>query len=41
MNEPATNSRPIGATVTIRWKDQPEDLTFEEYLSFGQYDEDD
>lgn len=31
---------PVGATVTIRWKDMPEDLVFEEYISFGEYDED-
>ena len=31
---------PVGATVTIRWKDMPEDLVFEEYVSFGEYDED-
>ena len=31
---------PVGATVTFRWKDMPEDLVFEEYVSFGEYDED-
>ena len=30
----------IGATVTIQWVDSPEETTFEEYISFGQYDED-
>jgi len=30
----------IGATVTIQWVDSPEENTFEEYISFGQYDED-
>ena len=31
---------PIGATVSIRWKDMPEELIFEEYVSFGNYDGD-
>jgi len=36
----STQTAPIGATVTIRWLDTPEDLVFEEYISFGSYDED-
>jgi hypothetical protein len=32
--------KPIGATVLLRWADMPEDLTFEDYVSFGTYDED-
>jgi hypothetical protein len=31
---------PVGATVNIRWKDSPEELRFEEYISFGEYNED-
>ena len=31
---------PVGATVNIRWKDNPEELRFEEYISFGEYNED-
>jgi len=34
-----TQTAPIGATVNIRWKDMPEELIFEEYVSFGNYDE--
>jgi hypothetical protein len=30
----------IGATVTMQWIDSPEEHTFEEYISYGQYDED-
>ena len=36
-----TNKRPIGATCILRWKDSPEELTFEDYISFGEYNEDD
>ena len=32
--------KPIGATALLRWNDSPEHLTFEDYISFGQYDED-
>ena len=31
---------PIGATALLRWKDSPEDLVFEDYISFGEYNED-
>jgi hypothetical protein len=31
---------PIGATVILRWKDSPEELIFEDYISFGKYDPD-
>ena len=30
----------IGATVTIQWIDSPEEQTFEEYISYGHYNED-
>ena len=30
----------IGATVTMQWIDSPEEHTFEEYISYGQYNED-
>lgn len=36
----STQTTPIGATVMIRWKDMPEELQFQEYISFGEYDED-
>lgn len=34
-----TNSRPIGVTAIVRWKDLPEG--FPEYISLGKYIEDD
>jgi hypothetical protein len=34
-----TQTAPVGATVSVRWKDMPEELVFEEYVSFGNYDE--
>jgi hypothetical protein len=36
----SSTQTPVGATVNIRWKDSPEELRFEEYISFGEYNED-
>jgi hypothetical protein len=35
-----TAINPIGVTAVLRWFDMPEDLVFEEYISFGKYDPD-
>lgn len=37
----STQTKPIGATVMIRWKDETNpDICFQEYVSFGEYNED-
>ena len=37
---PSPTQTAIGATVTMQWIDSPEEHTFEEYISYGQYNED-
>ena len=37
---PSPTQTAIGATVTIQWIDSPEEQTFEEYISYGHYNED-
>jgi len=37
---PSPTQTAIGATGTIQWIDSPEEHTFEEYISYVQYNED-